>query len=157
LLRLFFNAWGLRNWFFHPLFPLLAVLPLTNLTEDETDYFADGMTESDYATLKLGDEVISHTSVMRYQGTHKTLPEIARELNVDAVVEGAVQLSGNHVRISAQLVDGRTDQHIWADAYDRDLSDVLLLQSDVARDIAKQIDLRLTPQQQLRLALRLVL
>ena len=153
---IFFNAWGLRNWLFSAR-PVrsLAVLPLTNLTADaKQEYFADGMTEDLITQLsKLGDlKVISHTSVMRYQGTHKTLPEIARELNVDAVVEGAVQLSGNHVRISAQLVDAHTDQHIWADAYDRDLSDVLLLQSDVARDIAKQIDLRLTPQQQLRLA-----
>jgi TolB-like protein/DNA-binding winged helix-turn-helix (wHTH) protein/Tfp pilus assembly protein PilF len=153
---IFFNAWGLRNLFFSGRsFRSLAVLPLANLTADaKQEYFADGMTEDLITQLsKLGDlKVISHTSVMQYKGTHKPLPEIARELNVDAVVEGAVQLSGNHVRITAQLVDGRTDQHIWADNYDRDLSDVLLLQSDVARDIAKQIDLRLTPQQQLRLA-----
>jgi TolB-like protein/DNA-binding winged helix-turn-helix (wHTH) protein/Flp pilus assembly protein TadD len=152
----FFNAWGLRNWFFSARsVRSLAVLPLANVTKDaKQEYFADGMTEDLITQLsKLGDlKVISHTSVMRYQGTQKTLPEIARELNVDAVVEGAVQLSGNHVRITAQLVDGRTDQHIWADSYDRDLSDVLLLQSDVARDIAKQIDLKLTPQQQQRLA-----
>jgi len=152
----FFNAWGLRNWLFSTRsFRSLAVIPLTNLTEDpKQDYFADGMTEDLITQLsKLGDlKVISHTSVMRYKDTHTPLPQIARELNVDAVVEGAVQLSGNHVRITAQLVDGRSDQHIWADNYDRDLSDVLLLQSDVARDIAKQIDLRLTPQQQLRLA-----
>jgi TolB-like protein/DNA-binding winged helix-turn-helix (wHTH) protein/Flp pilus assembly protein TadD len=153
---IFFNAWGLRNWFFSARsVRSLAVLPLTNLSADaKQEYFADGMTEDLITQLsKLGDlKVISHTSVVRYQGTQKTLPEIARELNVDAVVEGAVQLSGNHVRITAQLVDGRTDQHIWADSYDRDLSDVLLLQSDVARDIAKQIDLKLTPQQQQRLA-----
>jgi TolB-like protein/DNA-binding winged helix-turn-helix (wHTH) protein/Flp pilus assembly protein TadD len=152
----FFNAWGLRNWLFgsrsvHS----LAVLPLDNLSADaKQDYFADGMTEDLITQLsKLGDlKVISHTSVMRYKDSKEPLPQIARELNVDAVVEGAVQLSGNHVRITAQLVDGRSDQHIWADNYDRDLSDVLLLQSDVARDIAKQIDLRLTPQQQQRLA-----
>ena len=152
----FFNVGGLQNWFFSARsFRSLAVLPLANLTEDaKQEYFADGMTEDLITQLsKLGDlKVISHTSVMRYKGTHKPLPQIARELNVDAVVEGAVQLSGDHVRITAQLVDGRSDQHIWADNYDRDLSDVLLLQSDVARDIAKQIDLSLTPQQQLRLA-----
>jgi TolB-like protein/DNA-binding winged helix-turn-helix (wHTH) protein/Flp pilus assembly protein TadD len=152
----FFNLWGLRNWFFAARsFRSLAVLPLRNLTLDsKQDYFADGMTEDLITQLsKLGDlKVISHTSVMQYKGTHKPLPQIARELNVDAVVEGAVQLSGDHVRISAQLVDGRSDQHIWADNYDRDLSNVLLLQSDVARDIAKQIDLQLTPQQQMRLA-----
>lgn len=152
----FFNVWGLRNLFFPARsFRSLAVLPLENLSADsKQDYFADGMTEDLITQLsKLGDlKVISHTSVMQYKGKHEPLPQIARELNVDAVVEGAVQLSGNHVRISAELVDGRSDQHIWADNYDRDLSDVLLLQSDVARDIAKQIDLRLTPQQQQRLA-----
>jgi TolB-like protein/DNA-binding winged helix-turn-helix (wHTH) protein/Tfp pilus assembly protein PilF len=152
----FFNAWGLRNWLFSTRsVRSLAVLPLDNLSADsKQDYFAEGMTEDLITQLsKLGDlKVISHTSVMQYKGTHKPLPQIARELNVDAVVEGAVQLSGNHVRITAQLVDGRSDQHIWAEDYDRDLSDVLLLQSDVARDIAKQIDLKLTPQQQQRLA-----
>jgi TolB-like protein/DNA-binding winged helix-turn-helix (wHTH) protein/Tfp pilus assembly protein PilF len=152
----FFNFWGLRSWLFPTRsFRSLAVLPLANLTQDtKQDYFADGMTEDLITQLsKLGDlKVISHTSVMRYKGTNKALPQIARELNVDAVVEGAVQLSGDHVRITAQLVDGRSDQQIWADNYDRDLSNVLLLQSDVARDIAKQIDLKLTPQQQLRLA-----
>lgn len=155
-LLVFFNAWGLRNWFFGSRsVRSLAVLPLDNLSADsKQDYFADGMTEDLITQLsKLGDlKVISHTSVMRYKGSNKPLPQIARELNVDAVLEGAVQLSGNHVRINAQLVDGRSDQHIWADGYDRDLSDVLLLQSDVARDIAKQIDLKLTPQQQQRLA-----
>ena len=151
----FFNVWGLRNWFFASRsFRSLAVLPLDNLSEDKKqEYFADGMTEDLITQLsKLGDlKVISHTSVMRYKGTHTPLPQIARELNVDAVVEGAVQLSGNHVRITAQLVDGRSDQHLWAENYDRDLSDVLLLQSDVARDIAKKIDLELTPQQRQRL------
>jgi len=156
LALIFFNAWGLRNWLFGTrAFRSLAVLPLENLSADsKQDYFADGMTEDLITQLsKLGDlKVISHTSVMRYKGTNKPLPEIARELNVDAVVEGAVELSGNHVRITAQLVDARSDEHMWADNYDRDLSDVLLLQSDVARDIAKQIDLKLTPQQQQRLA-----
>ena len=153
---IFFNAWGLRNWLFGTkAFRSLAVLPLENLSADsKQDYFADGMTEDLITQLsKLGDlKVISHTSVMRYKGTQKPLPQIARELNVDAVVEGAVQLSGNHVRITAQLVDGHSDQHIWADNYDKDISDVLLLQSDVARDIAKQIDIKLTPQQQQRMA-----
>ncbi len=152
----FFNLGGLRSRLFGARsFRSLAVLPLENLSADgQQEYFADGMTEDLITQLsKLGDlKVISHTSIMQYKGTHKPLPQIARELNVDAVVEGAVQLSGNHVRITAQLVDGRSDQHIWADSYDRDLSNVLLLQSDVARDIAKQIDLRLTPQQQQRLA-----
>ena len=153
---IFSNVWGLRNWLFGARsFRSLAVLPLENLTGDpKQDYLVEGLTEDLTTQLsKLGDlKVISHTSVVQYKGTHKSLPEIARELNVDAVVEGAVQLAGNHVRINAELVDGRSDQHIWADNYDRVLSDILLLQSDVARDIAKQIDLKLTPQQQQRLA-----
>jgi TolB-like protein/DNA-binding winged helix-turn-helix (wHTH) protein/Flp pilus assembly protein TadD len=150
-----FNVWGLRSWLFGTRFHSLAVLPLANLTSDpKQDYFADGMTEDLTTQLsKLGDlKVISHTSVIQYKGTHKPLPEIARELNVDAVVTGAVELLEGRVRISAQLVDGRSDQHIWADNYDRELSNVLLLQSDVARDIAKKIDLELTPQQQQHLA-----
>ena len=152
-----FNVGGLRNRLFGtPVrsFRSLAVLPLANLTSDPAqDFIAEGMTEDLTTQLsKLGDlKVISHTSVMQYKGTHKPLPQIARELNVDAVVEGAVQFAGNRVRITAQLVDASTDQHLWAETYDRELSNVLLLQSEVARDIAKQIDLQLTPQQRQRL------
>jgi TolB-like protein/DNA-binding winged helix-turn-helix (wHTH) protein/Tfp pilus assembly protein PilF len=152
------NVYGLRDWLFGSAKPhsfrSLAVLPLENLSGDpKQDYFADGMTEelitqvSKFANLK----VISRTSVMQYKGSKKSLPRIAAELHVDAVVEGAVQLADKRVRVTAQLVDGATDEHIWADIYDRELSNVLLLQSEVARDIAKQIDLELTPQQQLRL------
>lgn len=89
---------------------------------------------------------------MQYKGTQKSLPQIARELNVEAIVEGAVQLQTDHVRVMAQLIDGTTDEHIWARAYDRELRNVLLLQSELAQDIASQIDIRLTPQQQQRLA-----
>jgi TolB-like protein/DNA-binding winged helix-turn-helix (wHTH) protein len=136
-------------------FRSLAVLPLENLSLDPTQQpWADEMTEeliTEFSKLpKL--RVISRTSVMQYKGSRKPLPQIARELNVDAVVEGAVQLAGNRVRITAQLVDGATDEHIWAQSYDRELSDVLLLQSDVAHDIAQQIALELTPQDQQRLA-----
>lgn len=152
------NVYGLRDWLFGGAKPhafrSLAVLPLENLSGDpKQDYFADGMTEelitqvSRFENLK----VISRTSIMQYKGSKKSLPRIAGELHVDAVVEGAVQLVGNRVRITAQLVDGATDEHIWADRYDRELSNVLLLQSEVASDIAKQIDLQLTPQQQQRL------
>jgi TolB-like protein/DNA-binding winged helix-turn-helix (wHTH) protein/Tfp pilus assembly protein PilF len=151
----FFGGWGLRHWFFKPRFRSLAVLPLDNLSSDPAkEYFADGMTEELITQLsKLGDvRVISHTSVGRYKGTHKPLPQIARELKVDAVVEGAVELDQDRVRITAQLVDGSTDQHLWAETYDRELKNILLLQSDVARDIAKQIDLELTPQAQQHLA-----
>ena len=156
------NVYGLRDWLFGSAKPhsfrSLAVLPLENLSGDpKQDYFADGMTEelitqvSKFANLK----VISRTSVMQYKGSKKSLPRIAAELHVDAVVEGAVQLADNRVRITAQLVDGATDEHIWADIYDRELSNVLLLQSEVAGDIAKQIDLELTPATAATLQLRL--
>jgi TolB-like protein/DNA-binding winged helix-turn-helix (wHTH) protein/Tfp pilus assembly protein PilF len=146
------NFYGLKDWLFttHRQFHSLAVLPLDNLNGDpKQDYFADEMTEELITQFsKLGDlRVISRTSVMQYRGTKKTVPQIAAELHVDAVVEGAVQLVGDRVRITAQLVDGVTDQHIWADSYDRQLSDVLLLQNEVASDIAKRIDLSLTPLQ----------
>jgi len=147
--------WGLRHWFFKPRFRSLAVLPLDNLSSDPAkEFLADGMTEELTAQLsKLGDlRVISHTSVVQYKGTHKSLPQIARELNVDAVVEGAVELDQDRVRITAQLVDGANDQHLWAETYDRELKNILLLQSDVANDIAKQIDLKLTPQAQRHLS-----
>ena len=153
------NVYGLKDWIFkttstpHP-FRSLAVLPLENLSGDaKQEPFADEMTEELITQVsKLGDlRVISRTSVMQYKGTKKTLPQIANELHVDAVVEGAVELIGNRVRITAQLVNGASDEHIWAERYDRELSDILLLQSEVAGDIAKQIDLQLTPQQQQRL------
>jgi TolB-like protein/DNA-binding winged helix-turn-helix (wHTH) protein/Flp pilus assembly protein TadD len=150
------NVYGLRDWLFtsRHQFRSLAVLPLDNLTDDpKQGYFADEMTEELITQFsKLGNlRVISRTSVMQYKGTKKTVPQIAAELHVDAVVEGAVQLVGDRVRITAQLVDGKTDEHIWAESYDRQLSDVLLLQNEVASDIAQQIDLQLTPQQQQRL------
>ena len=152
-----FNVGGVRNWIWRSSSrPLrsLAVLPLANLSSDPAqEYFAEEMTEELITQFsKLGDlKVISRTSVMQYKGSRKPLPEIARELGVDAVVEGAVQLSGQRVRITAQLVDAKTDKHLWAEDYDRDLSDVLLLQSEVGRDIARKIDIQLTPQQQKRL------
>jgi tetratricopeptide (TPR) repeat protein len=100
---------------------------------------------------KVGSlRVISRTSVMRYKGTKKGLPEIARELNVDGIVEGSVMRSGNHVRITAQLLHGPTDKHLWAESYERDLGDVLRLQSQVAQAIAVQVRAQLTPQQQAR-------
>src|SRR5260370_18014809 len=94
--------------------------------------------------------VISGTSVMRYKGTKKGLPEIARELNVDGMVEGSVMRSGNRVRITAQLLQASTDQHLWAESYERDLGDILRLQSQVAQAIALQVRAQLTPQQQAR-------
>jgi TolB-like protein/tRNA A-37 threonylcarbamoyl transferase component Bud32/Tfp pilus assembly protein PilF len=133
----------------------LAVLPLENLSHNpEQDYFADGMTEELITQLaQIGaTRVISRTSVMPYKGVQKPLPQIARELKVDAVVEGSVQRLGDRVRITAQLVEGATDRHLWAQSYERDLKDVLALQSEVARAIAGEIRVKLTPQQQARLA-----
>lgn len=135
----------------------IAVLPLDNLSGDPSeDFFVDGMTDqlitdlSKVASLR----VISRTSVMHYKGTKKTLPEIARELHVDAIVEGSVVRSGQRVRVTAQLVEASTDQHLWADTYDRNLDDMLKLQGEVVDAIAQQVRAQLTPQQQgqLRLA-----
>jgi TolB-like protein/DNA-binding winged helix-turn-helix (wHTH) protein len=131
----------------------IAVLPLANFSGDPAqEYFADGMTDELITDLaKIGAlRVISRTSVMRYKGTKKGLPEIARELNVDGIVEGSVTRSGQRVRITAQLLYGPTDKHLWAEAYERDLGDVLSLQSDVAQAIAQQVRAQLTPQQQAR-------
>jgi len=133
----------------------LAVLPLENLSGDpEQEYFADGMTEAVITDLsKISAlKVISRTSVMQYKGVKKPLPEIARELHVDAVVEGSVLRAGDRVRITAQLIHAPTDTHLWAESYERDLRDVLALQSEVARAIATEIQVKLTPQEQTRLA-----
>jgi TolB-like protein/DNA-binding winged helix-turn-helix (wHTH) protein/Flp pilus assembly protein TadD len=131
----------------------IAVLPLENLSGDPSqEYFADGMTEdliTDLAKVSAL-RVISRTSVMRYKGTKKSLPEIAKELNVDGIVEGSVMRSGNRVRITAQLLHAPTDKHLWAEAYERDLGDVLRLQSEVAQAIVVQVRAQLTPQQQAR-------
>jgi TolB-like protein/DNA-binding winged helix-turn-helix (wHTH) protein/Tfp pilus assembly protein PilF len=131
----------------------IAVLPLDNLSGDPSqEYFADGMTDELITNLaKLSSlRVISRTSVMRYKGTKKGLPEIAHELNVDAIIEGSVVRSGKRVRITAQLLHGPTDRHLWAETYERDVSDVLRLQSDVARAIAQQVRAQVSPQQQAR-------
>ncbi len=133
----------------------LAVLPLDNLMDDpEQEYFVDGMTEALIADLaKIGSlKVISRTSAMRYKQTEKSAPEIARDLAVDAIVEGSVLRAGDQVRITAQLIDGTTDQHLWVETYDRSLTDVLALHSEVARAIAGEIQLQLTPGEQLLLA-----
>ncbi|PYV52992.1 MAG: protein kinase [Acidobacteria bacterium] len=133
----------------------IAVLPLENLSRDPAqEYFADGMTEALITDLgKIGAlRVISRTSVMRYRGTKKPVPEIAGELNVDAVVEGSVERFGDRVRITANLIHARTDRHLWAESYERDLRDMLALQTDVARAIAQEIQIKLTPQQKARLA-----
>src|ERR1700720_573230 len=129
----------------------LAVLPLENLSGDPSqDYFAEGMTDELITRLAQISalRVISRTSVMTYKSVRKSLPEIARELNVDAVVEGSVSRSGERVRITAQLIRAPTDTHMWAQSYDEDLQDTLALQGKVARDIAEQIRVTLNRQEQ---------
>jgi TolB-like protein/DNA-binding winged helix-turn-helix (wHTH) protein/Flp pilus assembly protein TadD len=129
----------------------LAVLPLDNLSGDASqNYFADGMTDqliTDLAQISAL-RVISRTSVMAYKGARKPLPQIARELNVDAVVEGTVLRSGDQVRITAQLIEASTDKHLWSQSYEGELRDTLALQNRVASAIADQIRINLTPQEQ---------
>ena len=133
----------------------LAVLPLENLSGDEAQqYFADGMTDeliTDLASI-ASLRVISRTSTTHYKGTRKTIPEIARELSVDAVVEGSVGRSADKLRIRAQLVRAVPEEHLWAKSYERDLPDVLALQRDVANAIANEIKIKLTPEEKVRLA-----
>ena len=144
------NVFGLRNRLrgrsVAPRIQSLAVLPLENLSRDpEQEYFAHGITEA--LTTELGKigtlRVISRTSAMALKGAHKTVPEIGRELSADAVVEGAVLLSGNRVRITVQLVQAATDRHLWAETYERELRDVLALQDEVAGSIANALRLKL--------------
>ena len=133
----------------------LAVLPLANLSGDaEQDYVADGMTEALITDLaKVGAlRVISRTSVMQYKTGKKPLPQIGRELNVDAVLEGSVQRSGNHVRVTAQLIQVNPERHLWAESYERDLRDILALQSELAQTITGEIRVTVTPQEKARLA-----
>jgi TolB-like protein/DNA-binding winged helix-turn-helix (wHTH) protein/Flp pilus assembly protein TadD len=129
----------------------IAVLPLENLSGDAAqNYFADGMTDeliTDLAQISAL-RVISRTSVMVYKGARKPLPQIARELNVDAVVEGTVLRSGDQVRITAQLIEASTDKHLWSQSYEGELRDTLALQNRVATAIADQIRINLTPQEQ---------
>ena len=131
----------------------IAVLPLENLSGDPSqDYFANGMTDELITDLaKVGAlRVTSRTTITRYKNTKKSLPEIARELNVEGIVEGSVMRSGNRVRVTAQLIHASTDQHLWAETYERDLGDVLRLQSEVAESIAQHVRAELTPEQQAR-------
>jgi TolB-like protein len=133
----------------------IAILPFDNLSHDpEQEYFADGMTEELITNLgKVSAlRVISRTSVMRYKGTRKPLPEIAKELNVDALVEGTVLRSGNRVRITANLLHAPTDRHLWAETYERDLQDVLSWQDEVARAIADEVKAKVTPDIQVHQA-----
>ena len=133
----------------------LAVLPLNNLSGDPTqDYFADGMTEALIGNLGpiSGLRVVSRTSVMRFRGTRTSLPEIARELKVDAVIEGSVQRTRDRVRISVQLIHAPSDTHLWGREYERELTDVLKLQGEVARAVADEIRVQVTAEERARMA-----
>jgi len=145
-------VWKFHSWKHPPLvIRSLAVLPLESLSSDASqDYFADGMTDeliSDLGQISAL-RVISRTSVMAYKHAHKPLPQIARELNVDAVVEGTVLRSGDRVRITAQLIEASSDKHLWSQSYQGELRDTLALQNQVASAIADQIRISLNPQEQ---------
>jgi serine/threonine protein kinase/TolB-like protein/Tfp pilus assembly protein PilF len=159
------NVAGLRDRFVRtvggrpavslPKIESLAVLPLENLSHDpEQEYFADGMTDALIAELgQIGSlRVISRTSVMQYKGAKRPLPQIAKELNVDAVIEGSVLRSGGRVRITAQLIGAVPERHLWARNYERDLRDVLSVQGEIASAIADEVKAKVTPDVQARLA-----
>jgi TolB-like protein/Tfp pilus assembly protein PilF len=137
-----------------PAIQSIAVLPLKNLSGDPSqEYLADGMTEELIGRLSEihGLRVISRTSVMRFKDAKLSVPEIAKTMKVESVVEGSVIRDGNRIRVHAQLIRGDTDEHLWANAYDRQIQDVLTLESEVTKAIADQIRVELTPQQQARL------
>ncbi|MEX2281316.1 MAG: tetratricopeptide repeat protein [Gemmatimonadota bacterium] len=132
----------------------VAVLPFANLSGDaENEYFSDGMTEDILTHLSRinGLRVTSRTSVLRFKNTTRSLTDIANELRVGSVVEGSVRHAGNRVRITAQLIEAAGDRHLWAETYDRDLSDIFEVQSDVARKIASALRIQLTPAEEARL------
>jgi TolB-like protein len=133
----------------------LAVLPLVNLSSDkDQDYFTDGMTEE--LTTDLGRisalRVISRTSAMQYKGTKKPLPEIARELNVDALIEGTVTRSGNHLRITANLVQAFPEKHLWAESYESQVGDALTVQGEISQAVAREVKVQLTHNERSLLA-----
>ena len=128
----------------------IAVIPFENLSEDKANaYFADGIQDEILTRLsKIADlKVISRTSTQHYKSAPENLPEIAKQLGVAHILEGSVQRAGNRVRVTAQLIDGRTDTHLWAERYDRDLADVFAIQSEIARKIADQLQAKLSPSE----------
>jgi TolB-like protein/DNA-binding winged helix-turn-helix (wHTH) protein/Flp pilus assembly protein TadD len=154
-------VWGSRQWRNRPPTPAvsavrsLAVLPLENLSGDPSqEYFADGMTEELIGRLSNihGLRVISRTSAMHFKNTQLSVPEIAKTLGVDAIVEGSVIREGSQIRVHAQLIRGATDEHIWAEEYQREYRSLLALQEEVARNIAERIEISLTPQERASLA-----
>ncbi len=151
----FYWIGGRKTVVAHPEFKSVAVLPLQNFSADPgQEYFVDGMTEAviaDLAKIKAM-KVISRTSVMPYKNSKKSMREIARELGADAVIEGSVMRSADRVRITVQLIDASSDQHLWAESYERDLKNVFGLQGEVAQAIAQQVRVVITPQEQAHLA-----
>jgi TolB-like protein/DNA-binding winged helix-turn-helix (wHTH) protein len=146
------NVRGVRNRFFPPSpatrIHSLAVLPLENLSSDPAqEYFADGMTDELITMLAKNPElrVVSRTSVMQYKKVHRPLADVARELGVDGILEGSVERSGNRVHINVQLIYAPQDRHLWAESYDRDLNDLVPLQTELAQTIARQVGLTATP------------
>lgn len=157
------GAWGWRQWRHRPAAPAvpvirsLAVLPLANLSGDPSqEYLADGMTEELIGRLSNihGLRVISRTSAMHFKNTQLSVPEIAKTLGVDAIVEGSVIREGSQIRVHAQLIRGATDEHIWTEEYQREYRSVLALQEEVARRITERIEISLTPQERVSLASR---
>jgi TolB-like protein/Flp pilus assembly protein TadD len=153
-----FGGWEWRQWRHRlpavPVIHSLAVLPLANLSGDASqEYLADGMTEELIGRLShiQGLRVISRTSAMHFKNTQLRVPEIAKMLGVDAIVEGSVTREGSHIRVHAQLIRGATDEHIWAEEYEREYRSILGLQEDVARNIAGRIESGLMPQGRARL------
>lgn len=140
--------WATSRWRSTPQISALAVLPLENLSRDpEQEYFADGITDALITDLaKVSNvRITSRTSVIRYKNAKKSIRDLGRELNVDAVVEGTVTRSGNRIRITAQLIQVSTDMHLWAEAYERDVSEILAVQNEVATDIARRVSAVVKP------------
>ncbi len=134
----------------------IAVLPFVNFSEEEGDWFSDGITDDILTHLtKIGDlKVIGRTSVMQYKNTTKRLRDIGRELGVATLLEGSVRRADSRVRITSQLVDAKTEEHLWAETYDRDLTDIFAIQSDVARNIAAALKAMLSPEERQRIEQR---
>ena len=153
------NVGRVRSWLISsataPQIHSLAVLPMRSLSSDPNqEYFSDGLTDALITNLaQIGSiKVISHTSTMQYKNTKKPLQEIARELNVDGIVEGTVQRSGDHVRITAQLLYGPSDKHLWANSYEGDFSNIFTMERNVSEDVARQVQARLNAPEQRRVA-----
>ena len=148
------GTWYLRSRMAARPIESLAVLPVKNFSADPSqDFFADGMTDALIAGLSQikAVKVISRTSAMHYRGTNETVPQIAKELGVDGIVEVSMMRSGDRLRLTAQLIDARQDRHLWANSYERNMTDVLALQSDLVQAVAAEIKVQITEQESARL------